>query len=328
MLLAGLLIAAQPVESAPAMFAPLGPLGFLTGHCWQGEIAPRRTDEHCFDAVLGGRAVRDRHRVTGGYAGETLYSWNGATRRIDYSYWNNDGGVARGSLREHDGLLDFGDGVYRDQDGRQTRVPATWRKIDERTYETRSPAAAGARVVRYVRMAPGAIRVHQVSAADGTRTLIHEAVIQGSPANVYDMLIRADGWETWAVPHAWIDPNDPDLLETGYAPDAQQGAAANIKQRFILRVPDRLVAFRTVQTPAGFPHADAYKRVTTVIELEPIDGGTRLRLSGIGYPPGAAGDELLAFFREGNHQTLEQLQARFVTGPIDWAARGRAAAAR
>jgi hypothetical protein len=61
------------------------------------------------------------------------------------------------------------------------------------------------------------------------------------------------------------------------------------------------------------------------VELEPAGSGTRVRLSGIGYPAGAAGDALLGFFREGNRSTLEQLRARFVTGPVDWAARQAAA---
>lgn len=34
--------------------------------------------------------------------------------------------------------------------------------------------------------------------------------------------------------------------------------------------------------------------------------------------PGAAGDALLSFFREGNRTSLQQLHRRFVTGPVDW----------
>jgi hypothetical protein len=67
--------------------------------------------------------------------------------------------------------------------------------------------------------------------------------------------------------------------------------------------------------------------VTSLVELEQACGGTRVRLSGIGYPAGSAGDTLLGFFREGNRTSLEQLRARFVSGPIDWSAR-RAASAK
>ena len=65
-----------------------------------------------------------------------------------------------------------------------------------------------------------------------------------------------------------------------------------------------------------------------VVELTPEGAGTRIRLTGIGYAAGAPGDALLGMFREANRMTLEQLRARFVTGPIDWAARQRATPAR
>jgi hypothetical protein len=110
-------------------------------------------------------------------------------------------------------------------------------------------------------------------------------------------------------------------METSYSAQAAPGDPRHIQQRFVLRVPDRLIVFRTVRTPPGFPHAEEYKQVTSVVELEPLGSGTRVRLSGIGYPAGAAGQTLLGFFREGNRTSLEQLRARFVSGPVDWAAR-------
>jgi len=101
----------------------------------------------------------------------------------------------------------------------------------------------------------------------------------------------------------------------------QPGDTGNIRQQFLLRVPSRLIVFRTVQTPPRFPHAAEFKQVTSVVEIEPAGSGTRVRLSGVGYPAGAAGDTLLGFFREGNRTSLQQLRTRFVSGPIDWTAR-------
>lgn len=49
------------------------------------------------------------------------------------------------------------------------------------------------------------------------------------------------------------------------------------------------------------------------------EGRTRVRTIGAGYPDSEARRELLRFFREGNHITLERLQRRFRTGPIAWA---------
>ena len=171
-----------------------------------------------------------------------------------------------------------------------------------------------------------AVRHQEQTNADGTRTLTHEIFVPAPPEQVYAAFANAEGWRTWAVPHAWTVAGDPDLLETSYGPAATLGDPNNIQQRFVLRVPSRLIAFSTVQTPPRFPHAAEFKQVTSLVELEPMGSGTRVRLSGVGYPAGAAGDTLLGFFREGNRTSLEQLRARFITGPIDWAARQRAAA--
>ena len=166
-----------------------------------------------------------------------------------------------------------------------------------------------------------AVRHHEQLSADGTRTLTHELVVPAPPEQVYAAFTSPEGWRTWAVPHAWTVAGDADLLETSYSAAAAVGDSGNIQQRFVLRVPNRLIAWRTVQTPPGFPHAAEFKQVTSLVELEPAGCGTRVRLSGVGYPDGAAGDTLLGFFREGNRTTLEQLRARFVSGPVDWAAR-------
>jgi uncharacterized protein YndB with AHSA1/START domain len=168
---------------------------------------------------------------------------------------------------------------------------------------------------------PAPVTVQEQAATDGSRTLTHELVVPAPPEQVYAAFTSAEGWRTWAVPHAWTPAGDPDLLETSYSPAAVPGDPRNIQQRFVLRVPSRLVAFRTVQTPPGFPHAAEFKQVTSLVEIEPVACGTRVRLSGVGYPAGAAGDALLGFFREGNRTSLEQLRARFVSGPVDWAAR-------
>jgi uncharacterized protein YndB with AHSA1/START domain len=168
---------------------------------------------------------------------------------------------------------------------------------------------------------PVPVSVQEQSDAQGNRTLTHELVVPAPPAQVYAAFATPEGWRTWAVPHAWVAAGDPDGMETSYSSAAAPGDPANIRQRFLLRLPHRLIVFRTVRTAPGFPHAAEFQRVISVVELEPVGGGTRVRLSGTGYPAGPAGDALLGFFRDGNRATLEQLRARFVSGPVDWAAR-------
>jgi uncharacterized protein YndB with AHSA1/START domain len=320
--------AALPPPPRVNLTEPFAGMQFLVGHCWQGTFVDGKVDTHCFEQVYRGTLIRDRHEVTGGYAGETLYNWDASRTLAEYTYWNVSGGVSRGTMRERDGVLDFGDEVYSSREGRETRIATTWRRIDDSAYEVRVTSGAdptGSRVIRYVRVDAAPVRVTENKAADGSRTLTHELVVPAPPEQVYAAFSTPEGWRTWAVPHAWAAAGDPDLMETSYSPAAAQGDPRNIRQRFVLRMPDRLIVFRTVRTPPGFPHAAEYQRVTSVVELEPVGDGTRVRLSGTGYPAGAAGDTLLGFFREGNRTSLEQLRSRFVSGPVDWAARRVAA---
>lgn len=176
--------------------------------------------------------------------------------------------------------------------------------------------------------APGAalaeeVRVAKQVEADRTTTMVHMISVDATPAEVWTAISTAEGWMTWAVPVAWVAKDDPDLIETAYDPASHPGAADTIQQRFTERVPGRSLAFRTVKAPAGFPHWETYRNVTSLFEIEPAGKQTRVRLTSRGYPDTADGRALLGFFEGGNRMTLENLRARFATGPVDWAARLR-----
>ncbi len=315
--------------SAALLTTPqLEPMAFLVGHCWQGEFRNGARDTHCFEPAQGGRFIRDTHEVTGGYAGETMYSWNAEAGRVDYVYWANSGGVSRGSMTARGDVLDFGDEVHRGRDGREIRISTTWHRIGDDAYETRITSAndpTGSRVVRYTRLDRAPVTISETRAPDGTTSLTHELVVAAPVEQVYAALATAEGWRSWAVPNAWPVAGDPDLIETSYAPGARAGDSANIQQRFLARVPNRLIVFRTTRFPPGFPDSEAFARTTAVFELEPVGSGTRVRLTGVGYPEGPAGERVRGFFREGNRMSLEQLRTRFVSGPIDWSQRRQTA---
>jgi len=158
--------------------------------------------------------------------------------------------------------------------------------------------------------------------ADGTTTLAHEVIVAAPVTEVWAALATPEGWRTWAVPAArWVE-GEADVMETTYNP--QGGPGATIRQHFIARLPGRLLVFRTVRAPDGFPHFETYRRTTGFLELEAAgEGRTRVRLTGAGYADDEAGRALLGFFRAGNRVSLERLRDRFVSGPIDWSREGR-----
>jgi uncharacterized protein YndB with AHSA1/START domain len=299
--------------------AALEPLGFLAGHCWRAEFKPGVEDTHCFERAYGGKHLRDQHQVTGGYAGETLYSWDGTAGIVAYTYWNSLGGVSRGTMKPAGDRLDFGDEAYTAPDGKQARIATHWRRLGADAYEavTSSPELPSMnRTVTYRRV-PAPVAISTERLPDGSHALTHEVTVAAPADQVWAAISTAEGWRGWAVPVAWMA--DADTLEGSYDPTARPGDAATIRQRLDARIPYRLLAFRTVKAPPGFPNFDTYARVRSMIALEPAgEGRTRVRLTGAGYADTEAGRQLLAFFRDGNRISLERLARRFATGPIDW----------
>ncbi len=309
-------LAAEP----PALRPGLEPLGFLVGHCWRGRFASGEEDTHCFEAVYDGQHVRDRHEVTGGaavYRGETLYSAEPGGA-VAFTYWNSSGGVSRGTMRPEAERLSFGDESYRGPDGRQMSISTHWRRVGDDAYEAVSTSAQSPsmnRTVRYRRVADD-VAVTSTVNPDGSHTLVHEAVVAAPANEVWNAISTAQGWTGWAVPVAWWQG---DLLETSYSAGAAPGDPSTIQQRIAAVVPGRLLVFRTIKAPQGFPNFETFRQVTHMLELEPAgESRTRVRLTSAGYADTEAGRQLLGFFREGNRISLERLRDRFVSGPIDW----------
>lgn len=165
--------------------------------------------------------------------------------------------------------------------------------------------------------APAAAEVETSTSieADGTTTMVHSAVVAAPPADVWAAVATPEGWASWAVPLARWVPGAPDLLETSYNPAEPVGGPGAIRQQFLARIPGRLLAFRTVKAPDGFPHWAEYQKVTSIFEIELAGAGTRIRLTSTGYPDTEGGRALVGFFAKGNAMTLEQLQRRFAAPP-------------
>ena len=71
--------------------------------------------------------------VTGGpalYEGETIYSWNVATKEITYVYWNSIGGVSTGTATVlDDGSIAFPDESYTGTRGEKIVLSTHWQNI-------------------------------------------------------------------------------------------------------------------------------------------------------------------------------------------------------
>ena len=132
LLLIPALAAAEPIE-------PLKPMAFLAGHCWKGAFPDtRQTDEHCFDWLYAGQALRDTHTVRApgraDYVGETTYYWNSATKRVEFLYIENTGGISRGMMESAPGALVFPATEYV-QGGVAMTYRVRWTLVGDDSYE-------------------------------------------------------------------------------------------------------------------------------------------------------------------------------------------------
>ena len=100
-----------PAPPAATLTEPLRAFEFVVGSCWTGTFPDgKRTDTHCFEPMLDGRFLRDRHVVRGGettYAGETIYGWDTAQKKIVYTYWASTGGISTGAGEPRNGEIVF-----------------------------------------------------------------------------------------------------------------------------------------------------------------------------------------------------------------------------
>ena len=146
--LAGVLISFAVGSSAgvAAPIEPLRPMAFLAGHCWKGDFADgKQTDEHCFAWLYDGKALRDTHTVRApgrpDYVGETTYYWDSASKRVEFIYIENLGGMSRGSMESMPDAFVFPATQYV-ADGQSMTYRVRWTKLSDTSYEAWSEMQA------------------------------------------------------------------------------------------------------------------------------------------------------------------------------------------
>jgi len=139
--LAGVFISSAAGSSlgVAAPIEPLRPMAFLAGHCWKGDFADaKQTDEHCFAWLYDGKALRDAHTVRApgrpDYVGETTYYWDSGSKRVEFVYIENLGGVSRGSMESTPDALVFPATQYV-ADGQSMTYRVRWTKLSDTSYE-------------------------------------------------------------------------------------------------------------------------------------------------------------------------------------------------
>ncbi len=146
--------------------------------------------------------------------------------------------------------------------------------------------------------------------ADGAHVLKLSILIKARRADAWKAFTTSEGLRGWEAPVAAIDLKKGGYLEATYDPKGKLGDPNNIKHQIISFTPDRSITFHNVQTPKGFPYAEAFGKVDHTLTFESAGHGmTRVTITDVAYGDDKAGQWLFKFFHSGNAYVLEALKA-------------------
>jgi uncharacterized protein YndB with AHSA1/START domain len=168
------------------------------------------------------------------------------------------------------------------------------------------------------------VRDDSYTEPNGSRVLKLSVIIDVPVDKIWKLLSSGEGWQSWAVPVAWVELGIGGMVETSYLATAVRGQPGNIKNAIVAYVPEQLLVLRNVQAPPNFEHAEDFGKTVTAINLRSISKNrSQVELDGVGFLATPAFDTLLKRFRFGDSWTLEHLKRAAEHGPIDWAAEAR-----
>lgn len=144
------LLAAAPAQAQDAL-ARFGWFGFLSGACWIGEYPDGKTrHKQCFRSQYGSQFIRGTVELStlreGGafqvaLESDSVYSWNAAAKRVDYTLWSSDGTqrVLQAAYEGEDLVFP----VPSRTDPAKVASRSVWRRINLNTLEVRRQRPAG-----------------------------------------------------------------------------------------------------------------------------------------------------------------------------------------
>lgn len=160
-----------------------------------------------------------------------------------------------------------------------------------------------------------AVMVMVIAAVSETRgderVLRCEAVIEATPAEVWEAYTTKAGWESWAVPLAEVDFRVGGTIRTNYNKEAGIGGPGTITHHIIAYEPERVVVTR-FESEGNAAWAKKAEACQVIMRLEPVSAArTRFTLTMTGWGGGAEWDDSYLHFKEGNEATLARLRKKF-----------------
>lgn len=161
-----------------------------------------------------------------------------------------------------------------------------------------------------------AVGLSAASAQEAGRVNSCEAIIDAPVEQVWAAFTVEDQIESWMVPVTSIDLRIGGEWRTSYNPASSLDDADTIIHTILAFEPGRMIAVKTrppAAAAAMFGGVD-FSQLWSVFRMEPVDGGTRVTVTGLGYGEGEAWDRVYDFFKTNNPFVLEELARHFGMG--------------
>jgi uncharacterized protein YndB with AHSA1/START domain len=150
--------------------------------------------------------------------------------------------------------------------------------------------------------------------ANAPDAIVSEAVVSAPVERVWDAFTTKDGIESWMAASGDIELRVGGRLRTSHRKSADLDGDTAIHHTILRVEPQRVLSYRTVKSPEGFPFAATIGRTSTEIAFEPVDAArTKVTVRMLGYTPEPEMQKMRAFFEWGNKATLDALVKRFAT---------------
>lgn len=151
-----------------------------------------------------------------------------------------------------------------------------------------------------------------LQASGSADSIVHEAIVSAPVDQVWDAFTTKGGLESWMAASGDIDPQVGGKMRTTHRKGADLDGETAIHQTILSIDPQRMLSFRTVKSPNGFPFAGTIGRTWTVIYFQSLDANrTRVTARMLGYGSDPELQKMRAFFEVGNKATLDALVKRF-----------------
>lgn len=143
-----------------------------------------------------------------------------------------------------------------------------------------------------------------------------EVVLDATLSEAWASFSTEDGLRAWMAPRVELDFRVGGTIRANYNAEAGEDDPGWIETSILAYEPERMFAFRTSKSPAGFPHARVIESAWSVVRLEAISPWrTRVVLTTCGWGEGGEYDAALAYFKGGNEYVLERLREVHADAP-------------